>query len=92
MERKFIERLLIEEGTERAQFWGWHNIYTYTKSIGEQILRCSTIPHTIVRPAIIESTLLYPCVGWNEGINTSAPLIYLANVGMLSVPTTEDSI
>ena len=32
VERKFIEDQLVVEGTERAQFWGWHNIYTYTKT------------------------------------------------------------
>ncbi|MEC8277383.1 MAG: SDR family oxidoreductase, partial [Myxococcota bacterium] len=48
VERKFIEGLLIDEGTERAQFWGWHNIYTYTKSIGEQILCSSGLRFTIV--------------------------------------------
>ena len=31
-------------------------------------------------------------VGWNEGINTSAPLIYLINQGPLRVPTTKDSV
>ena len=49
VKRKFEEQQLVDWGTERAQFWGWHNIYTYTKSIGEQILRVSDLPHTIVR-------------------------------------------
>ena len=31
-------------------------------------------------------------VGWNEGINTSAPLIYLINQGPLGVPAGEDSV
>jgi long-chain acyl-CoA synthetase len=35
VKRKFEEKQLVDWGTERAQFWGWHNIYTYTKSIGE---------------------------------------------------------
>jgi long-chain acyl-CoA synthetase len=92
VERRFIEQLLVQEGTERAQFWGWHNIYTYTKSIGEQILCASGLPFTIVRPAVIESSLEYPKAGWNEGINTSAPLIYLINQGPLGVPTSKDSV
>lgn len=92
VERKFIEGLLIDEGTERAQFWGWHNIYTYTKSIGEQILCASGLRFTIVRPAVIESSMEYPKPGWNEGINTSAPLIYLINEGPLGVPTTKESV
>ncbi|MGC6509000.1 MAG: AMP-binding protein [Myxococcota bacterium] len=92
VERKFIEGLLIDEGTERAQFWGWHNIYTYTKSIGEQILCSSGLRFTIVRPAVIESSMDYPKAGWNEGINTSAPLIYLINQGPLGVPATDESV
>ena len=92
VERRYIERLMIKEGTERAQFWGWHNIYTYTKSIGEQILCNSGLPFTIVRPAVIESALSFPKIGWNEGINTSAPLIYLCHQGPLSVPATPDSV
>ena len=92
VERRFVEDLLVKEGTERAQFWGWHNIYTYTKSIGEQILCRSGLTFTIVRPAVIESSLKFPKIGWNEGINTSAPLIYLINQGPLFVPTTKDSV
>jgi len=81
VKRKFVEGELVKWGTERAKFWGWHNIYTYTKSIGEQVLCGSGLPFTIVRPAVVESSVSYPVVGWNEGINTSAPLIYLALQG-----------
>ncbi len=90
--RRYEEKQLIDGGTERAQYWGWHNIYTYTKSIGEQILCDSGLIFSINRPAVIESALTYPRKGWNEGINTSAPLMYLANYGLLRVPTTPDSV
>ena len=92
VKRRYVEKRLIDGGTERAQYWGWHNIYTYTKSIGEQILCASGLPFTIVRPAVIESSLEFPRKGWNEGINTSAPLIYLANYGKLWVPSTSESV
>src|ERR1044072_6183001 len=37
-ERKLWTReRLTEIGTERAVFWGWPNIYTYTKSLGAQL-------------------------------------------------------
>ena len=36
--RKYEEARLAEAGKERANYWGWPNTYTYTKSIGEQIL------------------------------------------------------
>lgn len=90
--RRYEEKQLIDGGTERAQYWGWHNIYTYTKSIGEQILCESGLVFSINRPAVIESALTYPNKGWNEGINTSAPLMYLANYGLLRVPTKEDAV
>ena len=92
VERQFVENLLIKEGTERAQFWGWHNTYTYTKSIGEQILCRSNLDFAIVRPAVIESSLKFPQKGWNEGINTSTPLIYLINQGPLNLPTTKEAV
>ncbi|AKT36153.1 AMP-dependent synthetase [Chondromyces crocatus] len=85
VKRKFIKDHLTEAGQERALFWGWTNIYTYTKSIGEQVLAASGVPFTIVRPAVIESACEYPCVGWNEGINTSAPLLYLMSKGQVQI-------
>jgi long-chain acyl-CoA synthetase len=75
--RKHVDNMLATEGRSRAQYWGWPNTYTYTKSMGEQLLLKSGIRSTIVRPAVVESSLEYPRVGWNEGIQTSAPLIYI---------------
>ncbi len=86
VKRRFIEDQLVDAGTERARFWGWTNIYTYTKSIGEQVLAASGVPFTIVRPAVIESSCEYPKVGWNEGVNTSAPFIYMALQGHVRFP------
>ncbi|EYF06286.1 AMP-binding protein [Chondromyces apiculatus] len=85
VKRKFIKDHLTEAGQERALFWGWTNIYTYTKSIGEQVLAASGVPFTIVRPAVIESSSEFPCPGWNEGINTSAPLLYLMSKGQVQI-------
>lgn len=88
--RKFIEERLVEAGKERALFWGWPNIYTYTKSIGEQVLASSGVPFTIVRPAVIESSVVFPFKGWNEGINTSAPFLYMASKGQVQFPGAHD--
>lgn len=85
VKRKFIKDHLTEAGQERALFWGWTNIYTYTKSIGEQVLAASGVPFTIVRPAVIESSQEFPFPGWNEGINTSAPLLYLMSKGQVQI-------
>jgi long-chain acyl-CoA synthetase len=86
VQRKFIRNQLSGFGLERAQFWGWANTYTYTKSIGEQVLLDSGLPVTIGRPSVIESSIEYPFPGWNEGINTSAPWIFLAMKGHVQYP------
>jgi long-chain acyl-CoA synthetase len=90
VKRKFIRDRLIEAGQERALYWGWPNIYTYTKSIGEQVLMASGVPVTIVRPAVVESSCEFPFPGWNEGINTSAPFIYMALQGQSQFPADQD--
>lgn len=90
VKRRFIKNRLIEAGMERALYWGWPNIYTYTKSIGEQVLAASGVPYTIVRPAVVESSSEYPFPGWNEGINTSAPFIYMALQGQVQFPASFD--
>lgn len=86
VKRKFVEAQLAQTGMERAKYWGWPNTYTYTKSIGEQIVAASGLPYTIVRPAIVESTVEFPFPGWNEGINTSAPFIFMIRKGGLQLP------
>ncbi|MBL9026442.1 MAG: AMP-binding protein, partial [Myxococcales bacterium] len=86
VKRRFVEKQLVDAGQERARFWGWSNIYTYTKSIGEQVLASSGVPFCIVRPAVVESSCEFPFTGWNEGINTSAPFIYMALKGTVRFP------
>lgn len=89
VKRRFVRDRLIEAGHERATFWGWPNIYTYTKSIGEQVLLASGIPLTIVRPSIVESAVEFPKVGWCEGISTSTPIMYLAYQGQQHIPVSD---
>ena len=92
-ERKiWMNDVLTKLGMERAVHWGWTNTYTYTKSLGEQlILADASVVSTIVRPAIVESSVRYPFPGWNEGFNTTAPLMYLMLKGHRSVPMGEDT-
>jgi long-chain acyl-CoA synthetase len=72
-ERKVWTRTrLTDLGVERAAYWGWPNIYTYTKSLGEQLVAAETeMARSIVRPSIVESALSYPFPGWNEGFTTT---------------------
>jgi long-chain acyl-CoA synthetase len=90
VKRRFIKDQLVAAGQDRAKHWGWPNIYTYTKSIGEQIISRSGVRYTIVRPASCESTHHFPFKGYNEGIGTSAPFIFLAMKGHVQFPAADD--
>jgi len=81
VKRSFVRDRITEAGLDRAAHWGFPNIYTYTKAIGEQVIAASGLPFTIARPAACESSIAYPAPAYNEGINTSAPLIYLIMKG-----------
>ncbi len=87
-ERKvWIRERLTDLGVERAKWWGWPNIYTYTKSLGEQVVAVENdIAWAIVRPSIVESSEAFPFPGWNEGFTTTAPLIFLALKGQTKFP------
>src|SRR6267378_4150706 len=93
-ERKVWTRTrLTDLGVERAAWWGWPNIYTYTKALGEQLVAAETaIVRSIVRPSIVESALAYPFPGWNEGFTTTAPIIFLVLKGQTQVPANEKLI
>lgn len=91
-ERKnWIRSRLTDLGIDKANWWGWPNIYTYTKSLGEQLVAAeSDMIRTIVRPAIVESALEFPFPGWNEGFTTTAPLIRMALKGQNLFPVEKD--
>src|SRR6266404_5488181 len=88
-ERKVWTRTrLTDLGVERAAWWGWPNIYTYTKALGEQLVAAET---GMVR-SIVESALSYPFPGWNEGFTTTAPIIFLVRKGQTKIPANEKLI
>jgi long-chain acyl-CoA synthetase len=93
-ERKmWIRERTTELGAERAEYWGWTNIYTYSKSLAEQIIaQQDDIVKTLVRPSIVESSQNYPFPGWNEGFTTTAPLILIALRGQPIIPVNEKLI
>jgi long-chain acyl-CoA synthetase len=93
-ERKVWTRTrLTDLGIERAAWWGWPNIYTYTKSLGEQLVAAEDgVVRSIVRPSIVESAMSYPFPGWNEGFTTTAPLIFIALKGQSLIPVNEKLI
>ena len=48
VKRKFVSERLVDAGLDRATHWGWPNIYTYTKAIGEQVIARSGLPSRYV--------------------------------------------
>lgn len=90
-ERKmWIRERTTELGAERAEYWGWTNIYTYSKSLAEQIIaQQDDVVKILVRPSIVESANKYPFAGWNEGFTTTAPLILIALRGQPIIPINE---
>ena len=91
---RWIRQTLTEAGTRRANELGWPNTYTLTKSLAESLIvnfmrRSPQTPVAIVRPAIVESSIRQPFLGWNEGINTSASLSYLLGTYFRQLPTNE---
>lgn len=78
----------IDAANRRAHALGWPNIYTFTKGLGEHMLAArDDVRATIVRPTVVESARAYPFVGWNEGINTSGPLVWLLSSWFRKLPS-----
>ncbi len=88
---RWIRNQLVEAGMRRAQQWGWPNTYTFTKSLGESLLFTlgADLPIAVVRPSIVESSLAEPFRGWNEGVNTSAPISYLLGTYFRQLPSNQ---
>ena len=86
---RWARNKLVRVGMRRAQYLGWPNTYTFTKSLGESILarRGRDLPIAVVRPSIVESSTRSPFSGWNEGVNTSGPLSYLLGTNFRQLPT-----
>jgi len=89
---KETRQKLADLGVQRAAQWGWVNTYTYSKSIGEQLIAAETgLEYSIVRPAIVEAALEFPFPGWVEGGRTAAPLIMMAMSGLRHWPLRADA-
>ena len=88
---RWLKTYLTEAGTRRAKELGWPNTYTLTKSLAESLIvkYGAGLPIAIVRPAIVETSVAKPFLGWNEGINTSASLSYLLGTYFRQLPSNE---
>ena len=75
--KKWLENQLVEAGRNHALMRGWHDIYTYTKALGEEVVSRmrGDLPVAIIRPSIIESSLEEPSPGWLAGLRMADPII-----------------
>ncbi|MGH3088708.1 MAG: HAD-IB family hydrolase, partial [Rubrobacteraceae bacterium] len=86
---------LVERGTERARRLGWHDVYTFTKSLAERMVlrERGDNPLIILRPAIIESSYREPYPGWIQGSRMADPIIMAFARGILrEFPGDPDSL
>ncbi|MFZ4629872.1 MAG: SDR family oxidoreductase, partial [Blastocatellia bacterium] len=90
--QRWIKQELTEAGLQRARQLGWPNTYTLTKSLAESLIvsRGGGLPLAVVRPSIVETSTHDPFRGWNEGVNTSAPISYLLGTFFRQMPTNRN--
>lgn len=94
--RDWVNNRLVEYGRARAQSLGWPDVYTFTKALGERAaeeLWGASHRLSIVRPAIVESSLRHPYPGWIDGFKMAEPLIIAFGRGILrEFPGLPDSV
>jgi len=80
----------LREARARAAALGWPNVYTYTKALAEHRLAVRRdLDPVIARPTIVECARHFPLPGWVEGINTSAPILWLLSGWLRSLPSAD---
>ena len=82
----WVRDRLVQLGRARARALGWPDAYAYTKALGERALleTRGEVPLTIVRPSIIESSLVEPMPGWIRGFRMAEPVIISYGRGLLA--------
>ncbi len=92
---EWVQAELVKAGTERARSLGWTDAYTFTKALGERVVADigRDVHVSIVRPAIVESSLVHPYPGWIEGFKMAEPLILAYGRGELpEFPATPEAV
>ncbi|GAA1398456.1 HAD-IB family hydrolase [Luteococcus peritonei] len=92
--QEWVKEELVKAGTERARSLGWTDVYTFAKAMGERVVADlgKDIKVSIVRPAIVESSLVHPFPGWIEGFKMADPIILAYAKGQLSeFPASPDA-
>lgn len=82
---RWVSDQLVDAGRSRAASLGWPDAYAYTKALGEKALfeQRGDLPVSVVRPAIIESSLAEPSPGWIRGFRMAEPVIISYARGLL---------
>ncbi|MEZ4338011.1 MAG: SDR family oxidoreductase [Sandaracinaceae bacterium] len=90
--RPAARRGRVELGTKRAQALGWPNLYTFSKGLAEHALsHRDDVRLTMIRPSIVECARTFPFPGWNEGLNTSGPIVWMCSGYAWKVPMRADN-
>ena len=86
--RRSDRQARVDVAQARADRLGFPNLYTWSKSLAELLLLSrDDLEVTIVRPTIVECARTFPFEGWNEGLNTSAPLAWLISTAFRDFPS-----
>jgi thioester reductase-like protein len=81
----------IDAVAAHARALGWPNLYTFTKGLAEHLLTGMVgLDLTIVRPSVVECARSFPLRGWNEGLNTSAPIMWFCGTAFRRFPASRD--
>ena len=77
LRQRWVRERMVARGITRGRELGWHDSYSLTKAMGEQMIAKmrGDLPTVIVRPSIIESSLSDPEPGWLEGLKVADPII-----------------
>jgi len=79
-----IDRAMVE-----ADYLGWPNLYTFSKGMAEHSLSLrKDVDLVIARPSVVECAMDYPFKGWNEGLNTSGPIMWYCASPFPDFPST----
>jgi HAD superfamily hydrolase (TIGR01490 family) len=95
LRQQWVHERLVDYGRMRARSLGWPDVYTFTKALGERAAEeiAVALPLSIVRPAIVESSLQHPFPGWIDGFKMAEPLILAYGRGILpEFPGAHDGI
>ena len=88
---RWTRRRLTERGVRLARKFDWPNTYCLSKSLAESLIasRKGDVRVSVVRPAIVETSVRQPFEGWNEGVNTAAPLAHLLGTYFRQLPSNK---